>query len=76
MLLTTSGFSFGFQPTLLEECSSWRTQAEALKSALNHLSHDPSSSRLAEARESLTAFQSKYPEWMRLHALDNPYQVR
>ena len=55
---------------------SWRTQAEVLESALNQLSYDPSPSRLAVARASLTAFQSQFPDWMRLHALQHPYQVK
>ena len=56
--------------------SSWRTQAEALQSLLNELSADPSASRLAVARKSLTAFQSQFRSWMHLYALKNPYQVR
>jgi uncharacterized lipoprotein YddW (UPF0748 family) len=56
--------------------SSWRTQAKVLERALNQLSYDPSPSRLAVARASLTAFQSQFAAWMRLHALENPYQVK
>jgi uncharacterized lipoprotein YddW (UPF0748 family) len=56
--------------------SSFSTQAEALESALNQLSADPSPSQLAAARASLTAFQSQFNDLMRLHALENPYQVK
>lgn len=56
--------------------SSWRTQVEVLETSLNQLSADPSPSRLTEARASLTAFQSQFHDWMRLHSLQHPYQVK
>lgn len=55
--------------------SAFNTQAKEIESALNQLSKDPSPSRLAVARAALTAFQSRFKEWMRPQALDNPYQV-
>ncbi|MBW4636842.1 MAG: family 10 glycosylhydrolase [Gloeocapsa sp. UFS-A4-WI-NPMV-4B04] len=56
--------------------SSWRTQSKALETALNQLSADPSPRRLAVARASLTTYQSQFYDWMRLQALENPYQVK
>lgn len=56
--------------------SSFSNQAQALESAFNQLSAEPSPSRLAAARASLTAFQSQFNDLMRLHALENPYQVK
>ncbi len=56
--------------------SSFGTQAKDLESALNQLSTAPSSSRLAVARASLTAFQSQFKGWMRSQSLENPYQVK
>ncbi len=58
------------------ELSSWRTQAKDLESALNQLAAAPSVSRAAAARASLTAFASHFQDWMRLQALDHPYQVK
>ena len=56
--------------------SAWRNQVSVVESALNQLATDPSSSRLATARASLTAFQSQFPLWMRSQAVQNPYQVK
>ena len=56
--------------------STFNTQAEVVETALNQLAAEPSESRLAGARASLVAFQSQFKEWMRLQALENPYQVK
>lgn len=56
--------------------SAFNTQAKELESALNQLSQEPSPRKLATARASLTTFESKFPDWMRSQALENPYQVK
>lgn len=56
--------------------SSFSNQAKVLENALTQLSTAPSPSRLAVARASLTAFESQFEEWMRLQALQHPYQVK
>ena len=56
--------------------SSFSTQAKTLESALNQLAADPSPSRLAAARTSLSAFLANFQDWMRLQALEHPYQVK
>ncbi len=56
--------------------SSFSAQSKVLESALNQLAVVPSSSQLAVAKASLTAFRSQFPNWMRLHTLENPYQVK
>lgn len=56
--------------------STFNTQAKDLESALNQLSEDPSPSRLAVAKASLSDFQSKFQGWMRPQSLENPYQVK
>ncbi|MBV8886474.1 MAG: family 10 glycosylhydrolase [Chroococcidiopsidaceae cyanobacterium CP_BM_RX_35] len=57
------------------DLSSWRTQSQELATTLNDLATAPSTSRSAAARAALTAFESHFQEWMRLQALEHPYQV-
>jgi uncharacterized lipoprotein YddW (UPF0748 family) len=56
--------------------SGFNTGAKELETALNQLSKDPSPTKLAVTRASLSAFQSQFPVWMRSQSLENPYQVR
>jgi uncharacterized lipoprotein YddW (UPF0748 family) len=56
--------------------STFNSQAEVVQNALNQLATDPNNSKLLTARTSLLRMQSQFREWMRLQALDNPYQVR
>lgn len=56
--------------------SAWRSQSKDLETALKELSDAPSPRRLAVARAALNAFQSQFNDWMRLQALENPYQVK
>ena len=58
------------------ELSSFKSQAEVLKSALDQLAAEPSVSRLTVARASLTVLQSQFADWMRLQSLEHPYQVK
>ncbi|RUR74058.1 family 10 glycosylhydrolase [Chlorogloeopsis fritschii PCC 9212] len=56
--------------------SEFNTQAEVLQDALNQLAAKPNTSKLQAAKASIVRFQSQFRTWMRLQALDNPYQVR
>ncbi|MBF2004520.1 MAG: family 10 glycosylhydrolase [Chlorogloeopsis fritschii C42_A2020_084] len=56
--------------------SEFNTQAEVLQDALNQLAAKPNASKLQAAKASIVRFQSQFRTWMRLQALDNPYQVR
>jgi uncharacterized lipoprotein YddW (UPF0748 family) len=56
--------------------STFNSQADVVQSALNQLAIDPNNSKLETARTSLLKLQSRFREWMRLQALENPYQVR
>ncbi|WP_017315855.1 family 10 glycosylhydrolase [Mastigocladopsis repens] len=56
--------------------STFNSQAEVVQNALKQLATDPNNSKLLTARTSLVRLQSQFREWMRLQALDNPYQVR
>jgi uncharacterized lipoprotein YddW (UPF0748 family) len=58
------------------ELSTWRKQATSLAEALSQLADKPSADRLDQANASLTAFQFKFADWMRLQALQNGYQVQ
>ncbi|MDM9382646.1 family 10 glycosylhydrolase [Chlorogloeopsis sp. ULAP01] len=56
--------------------SEFNTQAEVLQDALNQLAAKPNASKLQAAKASIARFQSQFRIWMRLQALDNPYQVK
>ncbi|ARV61700.1 hypothetical protein BZZ01_26515 [Nostocales cyanobacterium HT-58-2] len=56
--------------------STFNSQAEVVQNALNQLATDPNNTKLLTARISLLRLQSRFREWMRLQALENPYQVR
>lgn len=56
--------------------STFNSQAEVVQSALNQLATNPDKSKLVTAKTSLLKLQSRFREWMRLQALENPYQVR
>ena len=56
--------------------SAFDTQAQDLATALQQLADQPSPSRLAVAKASLSTFRAKYPDWMRSQALSNAYQVK
>ena len=56
--------------------SDFNSQAEILQSALNQLAAEPNTSKLIAAKASLARFQFQFREWMRLQAIDNPYQVK
>ncbi|MGH7998076.1 MAG: glycoside hydrolase family 10 protein, partial [Brasilonema sp.] len=56
--------------------SSFNSQAQVVQSALNQLATNPDNTKLITARTSLLKLQSRFREWMRLEALENPYQVR
>mgnify|MGYP006420941549 CR=1 FL=1 len=54
----------------------WRSGAIALSEALDRLAANPSRQGLKSARDRLVAFEAQFDEWMRLHALQNSYQVQ
>ncbi len=56
--------------------SDFNSQADILQSSLNQLAAEPNTSRLIATKASLVRFQSQFREWMRLQAIDNPYQVK
>ena len=55
--------------------SDFNNEAKNLESRLSQLAKAPSPIHLAAARTSLSAFQTKFKDWMRSQALENSYQV-
>jgi hypothetical protein len=56
--------------------STFNSQAEVVENALNQLATNPNQTKLVTARASLLRLQSQFRVWMRLQALENPYQVK
>ena len=56
--------------------STFNSQAEVVENALNQLATNPNNTKLVTARASLLRLQSQFRVWMRLQALENPYQVK
>ncbi|CBN54717.1 MULTISPECIES: family 10 glycosylhydrolase [Kamptonema] len=58
------------------ELKGLRSQSDELAQALSALAANPSGDKLANARRLLGAFESQFKNSMRLHAMENSYQVQ
>lgn len=58
------------------ELAQWQAQTQVLQQTLRQLADAPTPQQFARTRQELTHFQSQFPRWTRLQALNQTYQVR